>query len=77
MPVGLVAAGEREVLWLEGGAISGGEKIFRGVSGGWQATQSHVWRWRWCTSFVGDEKDRVMVIARRELAETAIEAPWR
>lgn len=46
-----------------------------GVSGGWQATQARAWRQ--CTCQVADEKDRAMVIAQRELAETAIEAPWQ
>lgn len=39
-----------------------------------QATQADVWRWCSGTRWNRDEKDRVIFVARRELAETVVEA---
>jgi hypothetical protein len=38
-----------------------------------QATQADVWRWCSGARWNRDEKDRVIVAARRELAETVVE----
>jgi len=59
------------------GRVAGlGNGTVRGLAAMRQPSRTHVWRWCSGTRWNRDEKDRVMVVARRELAETVVEAQW-
>ena len=69
-------AGEARGLIGRGRVAGLGNRTVGGLAAMRQAIQTHVWRWCSGTRWNRDEKDRVMVVAPRELAETVVEAQW-